>query len=102
MKTKTLEQKFDHFPKIENEKIILEKMRNFEADDIWFNQHYEELKKKYKEEWVAVYHKQVVDHGKNLKPLLQRLRKSHPDHAGEIVIEFVTREEVMLCVSNFR
>jgi len=29
MKTKALEQQFDHFPKIENEKLILEKMRHF-------------------------------------------------------------------------
>jgi len=96
MKTKTLEQKFDHFPKIENEKIILEKMRNFQADDIWFNQHYEELKKIYKEEWVAVFHKQIVDHGKSLKILLKRLRKNHPNDAGDMVVEFVTLEEVNL------
>ncbi|MDZ7361565.1 MAG: DUF5678 domain-containing protein [candidate division KSB1 bacterium] len=96
MKTKTLEPAFDHFPKIENEEIILEKLRKFRADYIWFNEHYEELQRKYEEEWVAIFNKQVVDHGKNLKPLLQRLRKNYPDDAGDIVVEFVTLEEVNL------
>jgi hypothetical protein len=95
---KTLERKFDHFPKIENEKIILEKMRNFQADHIWFSQQYEELKKKYKEEWVAVFHKQVIDHGKNLDTLLRRLRKKYPLEVGDMVVEFVTLKEVMLIV----
>jgi len=92
----TLEQKFDHFPKIENEEILLEKLRNFRADNIWFNEHYEELKIKYKEEWVAVFNKHVIDHGKSLKILLQRLRKNYPQNAGDIVVEFVTLEEVNL------
>jgi len=96
MKAKTLEQKFDHFPKVENEKIILEALRNFQADHMWFDQHYEELKKKYKEEWVAVFQKQVIDHAKSLKILLRRLRKNYPNDAGDIVVEFVTLEEVNL------
>jgi hypothetical protein len=96
MKTKTLTQKLDHFYADENEEIILEKLRNFQADSIWFDRNYEELKKKYKEEWVAVFNKQVIDHGKNLKALLRRLNKNYPDDAGDIVVEFVTMEEVNL------
>jgi hypothetical protein len=96
MKAKTLGQKFDHFPKIENEESILEKLRDFRTDSIWFNQHYEELKRKYKEEWVAIFHKQVIDHGKSLKILLRRLRKNYPKDAGDMVVEFVTLEEVNL------
>jgi len=98
MKTKTLEQKFDHFPKLENEEVILEKLRSFQADDIWFNQHYEKLKEQYKEKWVAVFHKQVIDHGKNLDTLLRRLRKNYPQEVGDMVVEFVTLKEAILIV----
>jgi hypothetical protein len=45
MKAKTLAEKFDHFHEDENEEIVLEKLRNFQADSIWFDQHYEDLKK---------------------------------------------------------
>jgi hypothetical protein len=96
MKAKTLSKTLDHFHEDENEEIILEKLRNFQADSIWFDRNYEELKKKYKEEWVAVFRKQVIDHGKNLKSLLQRLSKNYPKDAGDIVVEFVTLEEVDL------
>jgi hypothetical protein len=96
MKAKTLTQKLDHFHEDENEEIILQSLRNFRADSIWFDQHYDELQRKYKDEWVAVFHKQVIDHGKNLKILLQRLRKSHPKDTGDIVVKFVTLEEVNL------
>jgi len=96
MKAKTLSQKLDHFHNDEDDEVILESLRNFQADSIWFDRHYEELKKKYKEEWVAVLHKQVIDHGKNLKALLRRLSKNYPKDAGDIVVEFVTLEEVNL------
>jgi hypothetical protein len=97
MKTKTLSQKLDHFQEDKmSEEMILEGLRNFQADSIWFDQQYEELKRKYKDEWVAVFHKQVIDHDKKLNALLQRLRKSYFQDVGDMVIEFVSPEEVNL------
>ncbi len=96
MKAKTLAKKPDHFRKEENEEMALESLRNFQADSIWFDQHYEDLKEKYKEEWVAVFHKKVIDHGKNLNKLLQRLRKKYSHDVGDMVVEFVSLEEVNL------
>ena len=68
MKAKSLSQKLDdsHEAKIDEE-VILEKLRSSEADSIWFNEHYDELKGKYKNEWVAVFRQEVVDHHKNQK-----------------------------------
>jgi hypothetical protein len=79
-----------------SEEIILEKLRNFQADHIWFDQHYDQLKEQYGDEWVAVFQKQVIDHHKNLKTLMKRLRKNYPQHVGDIVVEFVSLEEVEL------
>lgn len=97
MKAKILLQKLDDFHEDKiNEEVVLEKLRSSEADSIWFNEHYDELKGKYKNEWVAVFRKKVVDHHKNLKTLLHRLRKNHPQDRDAIVVEFVSLEDVIL------
>jgi RNA binding exosome subunit len=95
MNAKTLSQRVVQF-EAEDEEIILKKLRNFQADHIWFDQHYSQLKKQYGDEWVAVLHKQVIDHGKNLKALRKRLQKNYSDEMGNIVIEFVLLEEIEL------
>ncbi|MCI0614412.1 DUF5678 domain-containing protein [bacterium] len=98
MKAKTLSQKFERLEVDDkmNEKIILEKLRNFQVDHIWFDRHYNQLKEQYGDEWVAVFQKQVIDHGKNLKALRNRLQKNYPEELGNIVIEFVLLEDVEL------
>ncbi|MGH7599108.1 MAG: DUF5678 domain-containing protein [bacterium] len=82
MKAKTLSQKLDHF----------------EADTIWFDQHYDKLKEQYPDQFVAVYGKIVVDHGKNLDILMKRLRKKYGKETGDIVVEFIPTEEEILVV----
>jgi hypothetical protein len=82
MKAKTLEQKLDQF----------------EADSIWLDQHYDQLKEQYLDQYVAVYGKTVVDHGKNLDTLMKRLRKKYGKEAGDIVVEFIPKEEEILIV----
>ncbi|MCI0698058.1 DUF5678 domain-containing protein [candidate division KSB1 bacterium] len=97
MKAKTLLRKLGDFQEDKiNEEVILEKLRSSEADSIWFNEHYEELKAKYKNEWVAVFRKKVVDHHRNQKVLLRRLRENYPQDSDAIVVEFVSLEDVIL------
>jgi hypothetical protein len=82
MKAKTLSQKLDHF----------------EADTIWLDQHYDKFKKQYPDQFVAVYGKTLIDHGKNLDSLLRRLRKKYGNETGDIVVEFIPKEEEILIV----
>ena len=82
MKTKTLEQTLDQF----------------EADTIWFDRHYEKFKEQYPDQFVAVYGKTLIDHGKSLDALLRRLQKKYGEETGDIVVEFVSREDVILIV----
>jgi hypothetical protein len=97
MKAKTLSQKLGDFQEDKiNEEVILEKLRSSEADSIWFNEHYAELKGKYKNEWVAVFRQKVVDHHRNQKVLLRRLRENYPQDSDAIVVEFVSLEDVIL------
>jgi hypothetical protein len=45
----------------------------------FLNQRYDELKQKYKDEWVAVMNRSVIDHAKSLDRLLHRLRKTYQE-----------------------
>jgi len=82
MKAKTLAQKLDHF----------------QADSIWLDRHYEGFKEQYPDQWVAVYGKAIIDHGKSLTTLMKRLRRKYGKGAGDIVVRFVSTEEVILVV----
>jgi len=45
---------------------------------------------------VAVYGKTLIDHGKNLDTLLRRLREKYGKETGDIVVEFIPKEEEIL------
>ncbi len=79
-------------------KILEQKLDQFEADTIWFDQHYEKFKEQYPDQFVAVYGKTLIDHGRNLDTLMKRLRKKYGKEAGDIVVEFIPKEEVILIV----
>jgi len=82
MKVKTLAQKLDHF----------------EADAIWLDQNYDKFKEQYPDQFVAVYGKTIIDHSKNIDTLMRRLRGKYGKKTGDIVVRFVSTEEVILVV----
>jgi hypothetical protein len=71
-------------------------LSRYEENAKWVSRHYEELKKKYVDEWIAVLNETVVDHDCNLNRLVERLRKSYPENYNEIVVEYVTSKEIEL------
>jgi hypothetical protein len=77
-------------------KTLSQKLDAFEADTIWLDQHYDKFKEQYPDQFVAVYGKTIVDHGKNLEALMKRLRKKYGKETGDIVVEFVPKEEEIL------
>lgn len=62
----------------------------------WLSSHYEELKKRFKDEWIAVLNKAVVDHDRELGRLVKRLRKKYSEAYNEIAVEYVTTKEIEL------
>jgi len=68
----------------------------FEDNAKWVSRHYEELKKRYVDEWIAVLNETVVDHDRELGKLVKRLRRKHPENYSEIVVEYVTAKEIEL------
>lgn len=71
-------------------------LSRYEENARWLSRHYDRLKMKYKDEWVAVLNKAVVDHDRELAMLVERLRKKYPNAYGEIAVEYVTSREIEL------
>jgi len=71
-------------------------LSNYEENAKWLSKHYEELKKKFNDEWVAVLDKAIVDRDPNLNNLVKRLRKKHPKVYSQIAVEYITTKEIEL------
>ncbi|MGQ9723286.1 MAG: DUF5678 domain-containing protein [Candidatus Jordarchaeum sp.] len=71
-------------------------LSKYEENTKWASRHYEELKKKYVDEWIAVLNETVVDHDRDLSRLVKRLRKNYPENYNEIAMEYITAKEIEL------
>ena len=71
-------------------------LSRYEENVRWLSTHYDRLKMKYSDEWVAVLNKAVVDHDRELVRLVGRLREKYPDAYSEIAVEYVTVREIEL------
>ncbi|MEM3697102.1 MAG: DUF5678 domain-containing protein [Candidatus Bathyarchaeia archaeon] len=71
-------------------------LSRYEENAKWVSRHYEELKKKYVDEWIAVSDETVIDHDRDLGKLVKRLRKNYTESYNEIAIAYVTAKEIEL------
>jgi len=71
-------------------------LSKYEENAKWISKHYEELKKKYRDEWIAVLNEVVVDHDRELSKLVERLRRKYLKNYNEIAVEYVTAKEIEL------
>ena len=62
----------------------------------WFMEHYEELAERFDGEFVAIYQRRIVDHDKNLRSLMKRIRKKYP--LGQVLVEFVSKEKLAFII----
>ena len=62
----------------------------------WIREHYEELRGRFRDEWVAVMDCRVVDHDRDLRRLVDRLRERYPESYSQIAIEFIAGKEIEL------
>ncbi len=74
----------------EEEKRMLEGLERFTEDTRWLDEQRYELFKTYPNEWVMVYNKTVVDHGKDLQCLCNRMRKEGKFDPGHCAGKFLT------------
>jgi hypothetical protein len=73
---------------------VVTALLKYEENVKWFSKHYEALKRKYMDEWVAVLNGTIVDHDRNLNKLVKRLRMNYPMDFNEIAIEYVTANKI--------
>lgn len=69
-------------------------LSKYEENAKWISKHYEELKKKCRDEWIAVLNEVVVDHNRELSKLVERLRRKYLKNYNEIAVEYVTAKEI--------
>jgi hypothetical protein len=60
----------------------------------WFREHYDELVEKFDGEFVAIHEQMVVDHDKEIGPLMERIRKNYSPK--QVLVDFVSREKLAL------
>ncbi|MBI2501776.1 MAG: hypothetical protein HYW07_00890 [Candidatus Latescibacteria bacterium] len=75
---------------------LVESMKAFEDDTRWIGNHYQELREKYPDEWVAVRNGVVVEHSRELSALMETLKKRCPEEYRQIPVEYLSAEEVHL------
>lgn len=75
---------------------VVAMLSRFEENAKWLSSHYEELKKRFRDEWIGVLNKTVVDHDRELDRLVKRLRKKYLEAYNEIAVDYVTAKEIEL------
>jgi len=68
-------------------------LTDFNNDFQWFLRSREELLLKYKDKWVAIYSKKVLDSDKNLTTLVKRL-KAGGLQPEQILVQFLSKEPI--------
>ena len=77
--------------KVGGEEIIELRIRRFEEDFQYLQSLWHELMNKYLNQWVAVYDKSLVAHGKNIHELRKKMSlKRIPQN--EAVIDYISSE----------
>ena len=72
-----------------------DQFKRFDKNVEWFQSHYEELKRRYRNEYVAVDNEKVLGHDSDLERLIEKMRRNHGD-LGAFVIEYLTNKKLQL------
>jgi hypothetical protein len=65
---------------------------------VWFRAHYQRLSRSYDGQNVCVYKRRVVDHDRDLRSLMRRVRGRYPQE--EVLVEFVSRKKLEFILPN--
>jgi hypothetical protein len=76
------------------EQVLAERLSQSTEDSIWLNDHYEQLKQKYPNQWVACLNQQVIDRDRNFKKLRTRLARRYPERVTYMAVMFVSSKKV--------
>lgn len=78
----------------------VDRLHKFEADTKWIGTHFEKLKQKHPDEWIAVHNGIVVAHGKNFESVLEALKLRFPNDYKHIPTEYINLKEQPLILRS--
>jgi hypothetical protein len=78
------------------EQDLVKELETFEGNLKWIDEHYDALKNKYPDQWVAVFNKKVVGNNKNLKKVIGKLKESFPQNYNRIATEYISTKKIEL------
>jgi len=70
------------------EQVLLEK---FESNGMWLNEHYDEIYRKYRNEFVAVKDRRIIAHNSDFEALLKELKAMRID-LKEVLAEYISEK----------
>lgn len=78
----------------ENVERLPDEVMLFDEDNLYFDEHMDELARDFPEEWIAIYHQRVVGHDSSLDRLMDGLvQKNLP--VGQIAVRRATRDQLL-------
>jgi hypothetical protein len=75
---------------------LVKELEAFEGNLKWIDEHYDALKNKYPDQWVAVFNKKVVGNNKNLKKIIRKLKESFPQNYDHVATEYISTKKIEL------
>jgi hypothetical protein len=73
---------------------IMNTFSTFKENNRWIMENYDKLTAKFKDEWVAVMNRAVLDHDKDLKNMIDRLKAQHLKDYKQIAVEYLSNDEI--------
>lgn len=74
----------------------LKALEQFESDIQWVCDHFDELKRDYPDNYVAILRGKVIAHHSDLDRLLKELEPVHGERISDLAIKFIPSEPVEL------
>jgi len=74
----------------------VKELETFEGNLKWIDKHYEVLRNKYPDQWVAVLNKRVVGNHKDIKKIIRKLKESFPQNYDHIAVEYISTKKIEL------
>lgn len=74
--------------------LVKEMLSTFKENNRWIIDNYDQLAGKFKDEWVAIMNLTVLDHDKDLKKLVDRIKAKHLSNYTQIAVDYISTEEI--------
>jgi hypothetical protein len=83
----------------EERRQMIENWHRYQEDCEYYHRHIDELRKKYPDEIVAIYHRRVVDHDKDMTVLFERLKFAYD--IRNMAIMFVPKKKMHYIFNSY-